>query len=97
MTLPWGSGGPGENRTEMDGLGAETLGTETFLVSVPLRLKMSGLIKVLVSRDPKSKSQYRSRSHKTQNKNLGLGLIFETRKIISLTHYKNKDYVPKTD
>ena len=40
---------------EMGGLGAETLGTETFVVSVPVsvppRLKMSGLVKVSVSRD----------------------------------------------
>ena len=40
-------------RSEMVGLGAETLGTETFLVSVlvsvPVRPKMSGLEKVLVS------------------------------------------------
>ena len=39
----------------MGGLGAETLGTETFLVSVlvsvPVRPKMSGLKKVLVLRD----------------------------------------------
>ena len=35
--------------SEMGGLGAETLGTETFLVSVPVRPKMSGLEKVSVS------------------------------------------------
>ena len=41
------------NKPEMGGLGAETLGTETFLVSVlvsvPVRPKMSGLEKVSVS------------------------------------------------
>ena len=71
----------------MGGLGAETLGTETFLVSVP----------VSISQDPKSKSPSQSWSHETQIKSLGLGLIFETRNIICLTHHKNKDYVPKTD
>ena len=41
--------------SEMGGLGAETLGTETFLVSVavsvPPRLKMYDLVKASVSRD----------------------------------------------
>ena len=58
----------------MGGLGAETLGTETFLVSVPPRLKMSGLVKVSVSRDFILKSRSRSRFHETQNESLGLGL-----------------------
>ena len=52
---------------EMGGLGAETLGTKTFLVSVlvsvPLRPKMSGLEKVSVSREFIQKSRCRSRSH----------------------------------
>ena len=60
----------------MGGLGAETLGTETFVISVPVsvppRLKMSGLVKVSVSRDFILKS--RSRFHETQNESLGLGL-----------------------
>ena len=63
---------------EMGGLGAETLGTETFVVSVPVsvppRLKMSGLVKVSVSRDFILKSRSRSRFHETQNESLGLGL-----------------------
>ena len=63
---------------EMGGLGAETLGTETFVVSVPVsvppRLKMSGLVKVSVSRDFILKSLSRSRFHETQNESLGLGL-----------------------
>ena len=62
----------------MGGLGAETLGTETFLVSVlvsvPVRPKMSGLEKVSVSRDFIQKSRSRSRFHETQNESLGLGL-----------------------
>ena len=62
----------------MGGLGAETLGTETFVVSVPVsvppRLKMSGLVKVSVSRDFILKSRSRSRFHETQNESLGLGL-----------------------
>ena len=65
-------------KTEMGGLGAETLGTETFVVSVPVsvppRLKMSGLVKVSVSRDFILKSRSRSRFHETQNESLGLGL-----------------------
>merc|ERR1712218_444973 len=61
---------------EMGGLGAETLGTETFVVSVPPRLKMSGLVKVSVSRDFILKSRSRSRFHETQNESLGLGLGF---------------------
>ena len=65
-------------RSEMGGLGAETLGTETFVVSVPVsvppRLKMSGLVKVLVSRDFILKSRSRSQFHETQNESLGLGL-----------------------
>ena len=64
--------------SEMGGLGAETLGTETFVVSVPVsvppRLKMSGLVKVSVSRDFILKSRSRSRFHETQNESLGLGL-----------------------
>ena len=66
------------SRPEMGGLGAETLGTETFVVSVPVsvppRLKMSGLVKVSVSRDFILKSRSRSRFHETQNESLGLGL-----------------------
>ena len=54
---------------EMGGLGAETLGTKTFLVSVlvsvPVRPKMSGLEKVSVSQDFIQKSRSRSRSHET--------------------------------
>merc|ERR1712148_9764 len=60
--------------SEMGGLGAETLGTKTFVVSVPPRLKMSGLVKVSVSRDFILKSRSRSRFHETQNESLGLGL-----------------------
>ena len=69
---------PAATETEMGGLGAETLGTETFVVSVPVsvppRLKMSGLVKVSVSRDFILKSRSRSRFHETQNESLGLGL-----------------------
>ena len=59
-------------QSEMGGLGAETLGTVTFLVSVlvsvPVRPKMSGLKKVSVSRDFIQKSQSLSRFHETQMK-----------------------------
>ena len=69
----------------MGGLGAETLGTETFLVSVPVsvppRLKMSGLVKVSVSRDFIIKSRSRSRFHETQSQSLGLGLDLTRPKI----------------
>ena len=62
----------------MGGLGAETLGTETFLVSVlvsvPVRPKMSGLEKVSVLRDFIQNSLSRSQFHETQNESLGLGL-----------------------
>ena len=58
----------------MGGLGVETLATETFLVSVPVRPIMSGLERVLVSRDSIQKSRFRSQFHKTQSKSLGLGL-----------------------
>ena len=58
----------------MGGLGAKTLGTETFLVSVPMKPKMSGLEKVSVLRDFIQKSRSRSRFHETQNESLGLGL-----------------------
>ena len=75
----------------MGGLGAETLGTETFVVSVPVsvppRLKMSGLVKVSVSRDFILKSRSRSQFHETKIKSLGLGLVFETRKVIGLAHH----------
>ena len=68
----------GQFEPEMGGLGAETLGTETFVVSVPVsvppRLKMSGLVKVSVSRDFILKSRSRSRFHETQNEILGLSL-----------------------
>ena len=68
----------GSFMSEMGGLDAETLGTETFLVSVlvsvPVRPKMSGLEKVSVSRDFIQKSRSRSRFHETQNESLGLGL-----------------------
>ena len=67
----WGSA------SEMCGLGAETLGTETFLVSVlisvPVRPKMSGLKKVSVSRDFIQKSW--SWFHETQNEGLGLDIM----------------------
>ena len=56
----------------MGGLGAETLGTETFLVLVPLRPKMFGLVKVSVSQDFIIKSW--SRFHETNSQSLGLGL-----------------------
>ena len=66
----------------MGGLGTGTLGTETFMVSVsvsvPPRLKMSGLVKVSVWRDLILESRSRSQFHETQsqNKSLGLGLFF---------------------
>ena len=58
----------------MGRLGAETLGTDTFLVLVPVRPKMSGLEKVSVSRDFIQKSRSRSRFHETQTLNPGLGI-----------------------
>ena len=62
----------------MGGLGAKTLGTETSLVSVLVsvhpRLKMSGLVKVSVSRDFIIKSWSLSRFHETQSQGLGLDL-----------------------
>ena len=62
----------------MGGLGAKTLGTETSLVSVLVsvhpRLKMSGLVKVSVSRDFILKSRSLSRFHETQSQSLDLGL-----------------------
>ena len=77
--------------TEMGGLGAETLGTETFvvsvLVSVPPRLKMSGLVKVSVSRDFILKSRSRSRFHETQNESLGLGSMRPKLKVSVLVSF----------
>ena len=59
----------------MGGLGAETLGTETFLVSVPVRPNMSGLKKSR-SRETSFKKS-RSRFHETPNESLGLGLDYD--------------------